>query len=144
MAIPANRRHLSRLEIEAIERREQAELHGWLEQRYRRRDRFFGFAGGRSFFGHWETGTSGTSELSAGSGGVGNEPRIVLEVAMTQAIEQTSPPAPTTSAFKVRRALPARERHGRAVHLLDQFGPAQMTPAKAWTCARNPHITWRP
>lgn len=71
---PGYRRHLSRLETEAIERREQAELHGWLEDRYRRRDRFFGFAGGRNFFGHWEAGTSGTSEPSASSGGVGNEP----------------------------------------------------------------------
>jgi hypothetical protein len=66
---PGYRRHLSDRERAALDREEEDEMRDWLGRQSRRRDRFFGFAGGRDFSGHWQAGLSGPSGPFGPSGG---------------------------------------------------------------------------
>ena len=61
---------------------------------------------------------------------------------MTQSIEQTiTPVTHDLGAFKVRRALPARERTMVGPFIfVDQFGPAQMVPGEGMDVRPHPHI----
>ena len=54
------------------------------------------------------------------------------------AVQTITPVTHDLGAFKVRRALPARERTMVGPFIfVDQFGPARLAPARAWMCART-------